>query len=176
MKKQDEDSLSSTGSLENALQLDVDKFESVSLIAADKTVIERAPKMTILQAALAIVAAVVGGGLLGIPFAFYRFGLFLGITMLILITILAHFSSMMYMKIKDLTPRRYESIYEIAYLLIGRASIFILCTIMTFAISGFCVLLYFALGEIISQLIIPSNIDHELIQDSDTERELDIIE
>ena len=124
---------------------------------ADKTVLDRAPKMTILQAALAIVAANIGGGLLGIPFACYHLGLFLGIILMVLMGIMSHFSSMMYLKVKDLTPRRYESVYEIAYLLFGRASIFIVCMIMMFANSMACVMFYMALGETISLLIIPSS-------------------
>ena len=125
---------------------------------ADKTVLDRAPKMTILQAALTVVAANIGGGLLGMPFACYHLGLFLSVILLVFFGVLSHFSSMMYLKIKDLTPRRYESIYEIAYLLLGRASIFIVCMIMMFSNGSACIMFYMVLGETISALIIPPDI------------------
>ena len=63
---------------------------------------------------------------------------------------------MMLMKVKDLTPRRYESLYEIAYLLFGRASIFIINSMLMFA-SGFCcVMFYMLLAENFSLLILPA--------------------
>ena len=57
----------------------------------------------------------VGGGILGLPFAFYRTGLVNGMIVCLAVALSAHLSSMMYLKVKDLMPRRYESIYEIAY-------------------------------------------------------------
>ena len=64
------------------------------------------------------------------PFAFYRMGLFLAIITCFFIGILSHFANVMYLKVKDLTPRKLESVYEIAYLLFGRLSIFVVCFIM----------------------------------------------
>ena len=69
---------------------------------------------------LALVAANVGGGILGLPYAFYHMGIPLAIFMCVSVGILAGTSCMMYLKVKDLTPRRYESMYEIAFLLLGR--------------------------------------------------------
>ena len=59
---------------------------------------------------------------------------------------------MMYLKTKDLTPRKLESIYEIAYLLFGRASIFIVCTIMFLSNYGAIVLFYMIIGETLGTL------------------------
>lgn len=122
------DKHSSTGSLENDLQLDIEKLGSLSEMT-DKNLLT-IQKMTIFQTSLALVAANIGGGILAMPYAFYRLGLFLGLICAFLIAVLTHFSSMMYLKVKDLTPRRYESIYEIAYLLLGRPSIFVVCFLM----------------------------------------------
>ena len=119
---------------------------------ADKSVLERAPKMTVLQAALACVATNIGGGLLGLPYACYHLGLFLGVILIVFVGILSHLSSIMHMKVKDLTPRRYESVYEIAYLLVGRASIFVVTSIMMFGNFLACVMFYMVLGETLSTL------------------------
>lgn len=86
-------------------------------------------KLSIFQTSLAIVATSIGGGILGVPFAFYNFGIINGVFIALLIAVISHFSSMLYLATKDLTPRRYESVYEIAYLLTGRASIFVVCIV-----------------------------------------------
>lgn len=81
----------------------------------------------------ALVAYNIGGGILGLPFAFYNMGIPLAIFLSVWISIFSAIASMMLLKVKDLTPRRYESMYEIAFLLLGRQSIFYLCTISLFA-------------------------------------------
>ena len=67
------------------------------------------------------------------PYAILHMGIYLGLGSIVLMALLSHFSTMMHLKVKDLTPRRYESMYEIAYLLTGRPSIFIFCIVMMFA-------------------------------------------
>ena len=58
----------------------------------------------------------------------------------------------MYLAVKDLTPRRYESIYEIAYLLLGRSSIFILCTIIYTCNLCAMVMYYIVIGDTTGRL------------------------
>ena len=118
---------SSTGSLEKNLQLDASKFKSASEQGDEKPYIGQ--KMTVFQTSLALVAANIGGGLLGMPYALQQMGIYLGLSSTVLMAILSHFSTMMHLKVKDMTPRRYESMYEIAYLLMGRPSIFFVCLI-----------------------------------------------
>ena len=101
---------------------------------------------------MACIATNIGGGLLGLSYACYHLGLFLGVILIAIVGILSHFSSVMHLKVKDLTPRRYESVYEIAYLLVGRASIFIVCSIMMFGNFLASVMFYIVLGETLSTL------------------------
>ena len=101
---------------------------------------------------MALVAANIGGGILGLPYAFYHLGLFLGVIACLIVACLSHLSTIMHLKTKDLTPRRYESVYEIAYLLVGRPSIFFVCTIMFLANMGSIVMYYIIIGDTMSSL------------------------
>ena len=92
-------------------------------------------------------AANIGGGLLGIPYALQQMGIYLGLSSIVLMAFLSHFSTMMHLKVKDMTPRRYESMYEIAYLLMGRPSIFFVCMILAFTNFFACVMYYMIIGE-----------------------------
>ena len=76
-----------------------------------------------------MVATNIGGGILGIPYALYRTGLITGLIACLSVGAISHVSTIMYLKTKDLTPRRYESVYEIAYLLFGETAIFVVCII-----------------------------------------------
>ena len=134
-----------------------DDFDSVALSEKPKEEDEEGnpvahQKMSIFQTSLALVATNIGGAILGLPYAFYHLGLINGIILNIMIAILAHISSTMYLKVKDLTPRRQESIYEIAYLLLGRKSIFIVCAVMFATNLAAMILYYIIIGDTISQL------------------------
>lgn len=84
------------------------------------------------------------------PFAFYRMGIPLAVFSVVSIAIMSSISAVMLLKVKDLTPRRYESLYEIAFLLLGRQSIFVVCTIMLIMMFGFLVLYYTIMADIIT--------------------------
>lgn len=97
-----------------------------------------------------MVATNIGGAILGLPYAFYHLGLINGLILNLVVAILAHVSSMMYLKVKDLTPRRQESIYEISYLLMGRKAIFIVCSVMLATNMAAMILYYIIIGDTIS--------------------------
>ena len=103
--------------------------------------------MSVMETALALVASNIGGGLLGIPYAFYRLGMPLGLIVCFIVGTLNYFSSMMYLRTKDLTPRRLESVYEISYLLFGRAAIFVVCSVMFLNCYGAIILYYLIIGD-----------------------------
>ena len=86
------------------------------------------------------------------PYAILHMGIYLGLGSIVLMALLSHFSTMMHLKVKDLTPRRYESMYEIAYLLTGRPSIFIFCIVMMFANFSACIMYYMIIGDSFSSL------------------------
>ena len=76
----------------------------------------------------------------------------MGILVCFICAVLSHFSSMLYLKTKDLTPRKYESVYEIAYLLVGRPSIFVVCGVLFAANLGAVIMYYIIIGDTLSSL------------------------
>lgn len=135
--------------------------ESSSLLSGNKAKLIVDQKLSVLQTIFAIVAGNIGGGILGLPFAFYRMGITLAVITTLLISVLSCISSMMLLKIKDLTPRRYESLYEIAFLLLGRQSIFYVSVITIIMMYGFLIMYYTLMGDIITsffkEILIESN-------------------
>ena len=96
----------------------------------------------------------------------------MGLVICFICAVLSHFSSMLYLKTKDLTPRRYESVYEIAYLLVGRPSIFVVCGVLFAANMGAVVMYYIIIGDTLSSLITQALIPSEGLTEQDIENEL----
>ena len=117
-------------------------------------------------------AANIGGGILGMPYAFYHLGVSMGLFTCFAMAILSHFSSMLYLKTKDLTPRRYESVYEIAYLLVGRPSIFVVCGVLFAANMGAVIMYYIIIGDTMSSLTTQAIIPTAGLSERDIEREV----
>ena len=109
-------------------------------------------KLSIMETSLALVATNIGGGILGIPYAFYHLGMINGILMCVGCAGLAHVSAMMYLATKDLTPRKYESIYELSYLLMGRCSIFGVSGTLLVSNAAMMIMYYIIIGDTISHL------------------------
>lgn len=66
---------------------------------------------------------------------------------------MSHVSNMMYIKVKDLVANgRYESIYELSYVLFGRNAIFIVCAVQ-YMLNFTAIILYFIiLGDCMEQM------------------------
>lgn len=108
--------------------------------------------MSVIETSLALVATDIGGALLALPFAFYHVGFINGLLILLLMAVCAYFSNMMYLRVKNLTPGHYESIYEISYYLAGRPFVFAVCIIVLCTTIASMLLYYIILGETISHL------------------------
>ena len=130
----------------------MEKIGSLSELAEDQRKGGKIERLSIMQTSLALVAANIGGGILGMPYAFHHLGVSMGLITCFVFAIVSHFSSMLYLKTKDLTPRRYESVYEIAYLLVGRPSIFVVCGVLFAANLGAVIMYYIIIGDTLSSL------------------------
>ena len=119
-------------------------------------------KLTVFDTALAMVAGTIGGEMVAIPYAFYRMGLYLSVVTLVAVAVFSHISNMMYLKVKDLTPCKHESIYEIAYLLLGRWAIYMVCAVQYLLNFTSIVLYYIIIGDTVSHVMSHFNVTLEL--------------
>ena len=99
------------------------------------------------QGALAILSTCVGAGIVGLPLAMYNLGLPLAMFLQVLVIILTHTSSNMYLYVKDLVPDHPDSLYEIGYMIVGRASIFGLGSVFFLNSVGLCMIYFIVFGD-----------------------------
>jgi amino acid permease len=88
------------------------------------------------------VSTVIGGGMVGLPYAILLLGLVLGFSLLAFSAITVHYSSYLYFAIREQVPGNFSSLYEMAYALQGRKSIFIIASVNIVISAGLMLIVY----------------------------------
>ena len=73
---------------------------------------------------MAIVSTIIGGGIVGLPFAINTLGLVLGVSLNLLVCYITFVSGSLYLALRNIVPGRPNSLYEIGYMVHGRNAIF----------------------------------------------------
>ena len=132
--------------------MDVDRLESLDASLSHQSNILNHAKLTVFQTSLALIATNVGAGIVAMPYAFYHLGLPLGIVATTVMAFAAWMAVILMLKAKDLSPRHYESIYELGYLLMGRTAIFAICTVVLVQAVGLLMVYYILFADTMSEL------------------------
>lgn len=102
---------------------------------------------------LSIISTILGGGVVALPWSFYMLGIYPALAIMVVMACLTVNSSVLYLKAKDLTPGKPESIYELGYILMKRASIFIISGILTLNGLGMCMIYFMIFGNTIGSIV-----------------------
>ena len=101
------------------------------------------------EAGLALLSAIVGGGIVGIPYAMFHTGIPLGVGLNIFVALAGLYTGTLYLKVKELSPTYVESIYELGFVTMGVYSIYALSSLCVIAGVG-CIMIYFIVFSNIS--------------------------
>ena len=77
----------------------------------------------------------------------YNLGLPLAMFLQVVVIIVTHSSSNLYLWIKDIVPDSPTSLYEIGYMIVGRASIFLLGSVFFLNSVGLCMIYFMVFGD-----------------------------
>lgn len=109
--------------------------------------------LTAFEAGLALLSAIVGGGIVGIPFSMIQTGIPFGLFLNIVIALAGVYSGYLYLVCKDLSPTYVESLYELGFVTLGTSSIYIQSVLILISGIG-CILIYFIVfGEISASIV-----------------------
>lgn len=111
---------------------------------------ETTKSLNAFEAGLALLSAIVGGGIVGIPYAMFHTGIPLGVILTIGLALIGLYTGSLYLRIKDLSPTYVESMYELCYVTMGSASIYLLSMIILISGIG-CTMIYFIVFSNISR-------------------------
>ena len=110
--------------------------------------------MSAFEAGLAMLSAIIGGGIVGLPFAMIHTGIPLGVLMNILVGCMGCYTGFLYLRCKDLSPTYVESLYELGFVTLGAASIYVIAILCLISGIG-CIMIYFIVfGDIAASLAI----------------------
>ena len=105
------------------------------------------------EASLNLLSAIVGGGMLGLPFAMYHCGLIAGIIIQISISWFTMQTIYVLFLAKDLTPGQPESYYEIGYMVLGRRSIYLNAVLIGIYSFGLMMIYFIVFADITRSLV-----------------------
>lgn len=109
--------------------------------------------LSVNEAVLAILSTCVGGGIVGLPLAMYNLGIPLAVFLQILVMFATHWSSSLYLNLREIIPDKPDSLYEIGYMVLGRSSIFVLASIFIINALGLCMIYFIVFGDTFAQLV-----------------------
>lgn len=112
------------------------------------------------EAGLALLSAIVGGGIVGIPYAMFHTGIPLGLALNIAVAAAGWYTGGLYLRVKDLAPTYVESLYELGFVTMGVASIYLISALVLVSGIG-CIMIYFIVFSNISASIAESVIGQE---------------
>lgn len=101
------------------------------------------------EAGLALLSAIVGGGIVGIPYAMFHTGIPLGILLNLAVAIAGWYTGRLYLKVKDMSPTYVESMYELGFVTMGVRSIYLISSLILISGIG-CTMIYFIVFSEIS--------------------------
>ena len=105
--------------------------------------------LTAFEAGLALLSAIVGGGIVGIPYAMFHTGIPLGLVLNIGVALAGWYTGSLYLTVKNLSPTYVESMYELGFVTMGVSSIYLLSFVVLIS-GGGCIMIYFIVFSNIS--------------------------
>jgi amino acid permease len=105
------------------------------------------------EASLALLSAIVGGGIVAIPFAIIHTGIPIGVALNVGMALTCLYSGYLLLCAKQMSPTYVESFYELGFLTMGKWSIYFISITILISLFG-CMMIYFIIfGDITASLV-----------------------
>jgi amino acid permease len=128
-----------------------DKMTDIDL--ADGQELHHAKSLTAFEGSLALLSVIIGGGIVGIPYAMYSAGVLYGIILTLISPILAFTSGYLFMTCKLMAPIKLETLYELGYFTMGKSSIYFISFIAIVCNDGFCMIYFIVFGGCAASIV-----------------------
>jgi len=113
---------------------------------------EEQHNLTVFEAGLALLSTIIGGGIAGLPYAIYHAGIPLGVILNVAVASTCLYTGSLYLKVKDLSPTYVESLYELGFVTMGSASIYLISVLIMILGLGGLLIYLMIFGDISASL------------------------
>ena len=110
-------------------------------------------QMNICQTAMTMLTSSIGTSLIAMPWAMYMMGVYWGMGISCLLAYNSHYVNRMYIRSGQLLPNKFASVFEISYLLYGKAGYIISCMMFTSLTFGLLIIYNLTVAENFSILV-----------------------
>ena len=108
---------------------------------------------TVIEAAMALQSAIIGAGMIGIPYAVLQMGLPLGIAINALVVVVNYFAGFLVLSSINMSAVYVESLYELGYVTVGSSAIYIIALLQFVSVSGLLVLYFSIFGDMLASIV-----------------------
>ena len=105
------------------------------------------------EASLALLSTIIGGGIVGLPYAMYHCGIPIGALLNVLVAVSCYYSCMLYLEARAQIPVAVNSLYELGFVTMGRPSIFYISTVILINSSGLMLIYFMLFGDTFASII-----------------------
>ena len=100
-----------------------------------------------------MLATIVGGGIVGIPFSMEHSGIPLGLVLLTGFAFCAYYAAVLYFETKLLSPVRVNSLYEMSFVVLGKSSIYLVAGIVFLSSFGVVMIYFIVFRDICASIV-----------------------
>ena len=109
--------------------------------------------LTVFEAGLALLSTIIGGGIVGMPFALFHTGIPIGVVSLILVCLLNLYSGHLLLLTRKISPMPVNSFYELGFVTMGSKSVYLISILMLSLGIGSLILYFVLFGEISASIV-----------------------
>jgi sodium-coupled neutral amino acid transporter 11 len=134
----------------------LEKFEEDNFRKMEEEKEKLDKRLTVFQATLAVIASIIGGGIICIPYAMTTAGFINGAIINFIILVIQMYCTHLYMRAMDMFGLR--SISELCYMCFGRHSVYIINGLLVFVFFGYLVMFEILFSNLATSIVLHSGL------------------
>lgn len=101
-----------------------------------------------------MLSTIIGGGIVGIPYAMYLSGIPIGLVINVMCFCMSYLSTYLFMETKKKSDVPIKTLYEFGYVCIGKSSIYYIAFLSVVQTVGFVMIYFIVFGDLLGSIVL----------------------